>query len=328
MTKKNPENKSEPEKKIIRVDRTRGGGSKKKPDLFANLRKLPDHHPLDNIVPYPVNQNIEPLVNQQGDNSLTELVNQETEDRRTNLVNQETATLLTKNGSSVNQNSEILSTKPEIPVNLLTKTPELLTKTKVKKTDPVNKLTKNENLVNQKTDNWKIYERARSAKTSVIEGFRTSPEMKQKIKEFCAKEGIDKQDFYNLAAIHYMEHLVNQNSQDSVNKLTLDDRRLIKMWKTKTSVINLYLAYNPENKWKFPDDEAGVKYNDTDLRLIELGIIETQFNSGFKKINSFSYYLNEIDNFAGQNLSEEMLTFLTAHYREKWKSKTGKEINV
>ena len=67
------------------------------------------------------------------------------------------------------------------------------------------------------------------------------------------------------------------------------------LFKTEPSIINLYLQYNPENRWKPADDYEGMRYNEKDSRLIEIGIIQTQFNARFKKINSFKYYTTEID---------------------------------
>jgi hypothetical protein len=80
-----------------------------------------------------------------------------------------------------------------------------------------------------------------------------------------------------------------------------NDRRLNSLWKTQPRIINLYLAYNPvfneKTKWNVRDDDAGLPFNNVDIRIVEMGIIQTQANKGFTgKINSFSYYVPEIVN--------------------------------
>jgi hypothetical protein len=66
------------------------------------------------------------------------------------------------------------------------------------------------------------------------------------------------------------------------------------------------------------DDRVACAYNETDPRLIELGIIQTQSNANFKRINSFAYYQTEIDEYIAQGLSSELLDGLVGHYRKQW----------
>ena len=95
------------------------------------------------------------------------------------------------------------------------------------------------------------------------------------------------------------------------------------LFKTNPSIINLYLQYNPENRWKPADDYEGQRYKDRDIRLIEVGIIQTQFNARFKKINSFKYYTTEIDIALETPLSEETIEIMLKHGRRRWKEATG-----
>jgi hypothetical protein len=157
---------------------------------------------------------------------------------------------------------------------------------------------------------------------------RIDVKIKQKIDMFCAEFNFTQREIAEQSAVHFIDMWTARFLKLVDGKPAHDDRLKMIMWKTEVPVINLYRAYNFENKWKFKDDEVGLNYNDTDLRLLELGIIETQFNSNFKKINSFGYYKNQIDNFIEQNLGEEMLQFLIAHYRQKWQKSTGKEIDL
>ncbi len=149
----------------------------------------------------------------------------------------------------------------------------------------------------------------------------------KEIKTFCLKADITQREFVEMSAVHFIEMWTAKLSRNVDGMPSHDDRLKMIMWKSKPTLINLYRAYNFENKWKFNDDEAAQKYNDIDLRIVELGIIETQFNSGFKKINSFGYYKTEIDNFINQKLGEPMLNFLVENYRSKWQRATGKIID-
>lgn len=98
------------------------------------------------------------------------------------------------------------------------------------------------------------------------------------------------------------------------------------LFKTEPSIINLYLQYNAENRWKPSDDYEGVRYNGKDIRLVEIGIIQTQFNARFKKINSFKYYTTEIDIALETPLSEETIEVMLKQGRRRWQEATGREL--
>lgn len=157
---------------------------------------------------------------------------------------------------------------------------------------------------------------------------RIDPLIKKKIDVFCAESGMNQREFAEQSAVHFIEVWTAKLLKNVDGKTAHDDLYKMIKGRTSPSIVNLYRAYNPENKWKFKDDESGQQYNRVDLRIIELGIIETQFNSKFKKINSFSYYENEIKNFESQALGDDMLNFLIQHYRGKWRSATGRVIDL
>lgn len=96
------------------------------------------------------------------------------------------------------------------------------------------------------------------------------------------------------------------------------------IYKTSPAIINLYLQYNPENRWKPADDYEGQKYNNTDIRIIEIGIIQTQFNARFKKINSFKYYTTEIDIARETPLSTETIDIMLKQGKWRWSEATEK----
>src|SRR5215203_3096109 len=227
---------------------------------------------------------------------------------------------------SVNHGAEILFTTDSSVVNNLTTEKEnvnLFTTNKADRGKQSNKITTNENVVNQSKRDWSTTERKRGKYGETVESFRTSEDFKQQIKVFCAENKIDKQDFYRIVVNHYFETVVNQIQENVVNLLTVDDRRLKTLYKTKPLIINLYLRYNSifneKTKWTVRDDDAGQSVNDLDIQIIELGIIQTQANKRFEgKINSFSYYLPEIKNFAELNLSGEILQAMLDVNRKRW----------
>jgi hypothetical protein len=154
---------------------------------------------------------------------------------------------------------------------------------------------------------------------------RLNINISKQIRHHCIEQGLDLTTFFESAATHYLNNLGCPSEEISDVKTSHDDRRLM-MFSTRIPIINLYRAYNPKNKWKMSDDKAASVLNETDIRLIELGIIRTQFNAGFKRINSFSYYLAEIEHWRETAFDDKMLDFLVKHDREQWERATGKKL--
>lgn len=152
-----------------------------------------------------------------------------------------------------------------------------------------------------------------------------SADIVNRIRHFCVDRNLEQQEFVELAAIHFMDAVDSQKSAAVDSKLALDDRELMIIFKTEPSIINLYLQYNPENRWKPADDYEGQRYNGKDIRLIEVGIIQTQFNARFKKINSFKYYKTEIDIALETPLSEETIEIMLKQGRRRWTQATRKD---
>lgn len=155
---------------------------------------------------------------------------------------------------------------------------------------------------------------------------RLSAATVNRIKHFCVDNGLEQQEFAELAAIHFMDAVASQKIVNQASQLASDDRELMILFKTEPSIINLYLRYNPENRWKPSDDYEGVRYNGKDIRLIEIGIIQTQFNARFKKINSFKYYTTEIDIALETPLAEETIGIMLKQGRRRWQEATGSEL--
>jgi hypothetical protein len=151
---------------------------------------------------------------------------------------------------------------------------------------------------------------------------RLSEAIVNRIKHFCVDHNLEQQEFAELAAIHFMDVVDSRQAMKLDSKIALDDRDLMIMFKTSPAIINLYLQYNPENRWKPADDYEGERYNGRDIRLVEVGIIQTQFNARFKKINSFKYYTTEIDIALETPLAEETIEIMLKHGRRRWEDAT------
>lgn len=155
---------------------------------------------------------------------------------------------------------------------------------------------------------------------------RISQATLNRIKHFIVDHDLEQQEFTELAAIYFMDAVDSHQVPELDSKIALDDRRKMILFKTELSIINLYLRYNPDNRWKPGDDIEGQKYNGKDIRVIEIGIITTQFNAQFKRIHSFKYYATEIDIALETPLSEQTIIELVKHQRRQWERATGREM--
>jgi hypothetical protein len=151
---------------------------------------------------------------------------------------------------------------------------------------------------------------------------RLSEATLNRIKHFCVDHNLEQQEFAELAAIHFMDAVDSHQSEKPDSQLASDERDMMIMFKTDPPIINLYLQYNPENRWKPADDYEGQRYNGKDIRLLEVGIIQTQFNARFKKINSFKYYTVEIDIALETPLANETIEIMLKHGRRRWEEST------
>lgn len=151
---------------------------------------------------------------------------------------------------------------------------------------------------------------------------RLSEATLSRIKHFCVDHDLEQQEFVELAAIHFMDAVDSHKSGKVDSELAHDDRDMMIIFKTSPLIINLYLKYNPENRWKPADDYEAQRYNDKDIRLVEVGIIQTQFNARFKKINSFKYYTTEIDIALETPLADETVEIMLKHGRRRWEEST------
>jgi hypothetical protein len=219
--------------------------------------------------------------------------------------------------------------------NLDVKTPKSAIGTPKLSSDLDAKTPKNKNLDAQKTTEsrrWVKYEKQRSTDRLSL---RPDVEILRKIKVYCAENDFTLTEFFEIAAIQLID--LDAQKQKDLGVLTpLDDRRRDYLYKTKPTIINLFREYNkifnPQTDWKPKDDAVGVKYNDIDLRVIELGIIQTQSNilegESDTKPERFKYYTREIDKLNSLGYSEQLLDAILTTNRKRWKEITDREVDL
>jgi hypothetical protein len=307
---------------LIRIPSRRVGG-KKKPDLFAAFKK---EHPLDDLLPEIIDN--------------FKMVEDNTLDDQSKTLGQPTANILDDQFISLgrpltpkldDQSQTTSNFGRPTAVNLDDKTTKNTSWTTNNTSTLDNKTTKVNNLDDQSksySSNWAKYENARA--TDRV-GLRPNKETLRKFKVFCAQKGLTLTEFFELSGLKYLD-LDDQTVSGLDDLSPYDDRRMMISWKTKGHIIILYLRYNAilnaKSKWTIRDDEKGSQLNNVDTRVIELGIIQTQFQKNFKgKINSFSYYENEINNFADLEMSNEVLNTILKINRQRWQQATKRELD-
>jgi hypothetical protein len=197
-------------------------------------------------------------------------------------------------------------------------------------------IAKEKNLDSQtskKTGKWTKYDKARST-TSVF--IRAANELVNEIKHFNVENKLDMKEFFELAARSFIDSFGYPNDESLAINIALEDRRQKMFYKTNHFVINLFREYNkifnPQTDWKPKDDAVGVNYNSVDLRVVEIGIIQTQSNilenESDTKVERFKYYTREIDKFNSLGYSEQLLDAILMTNRKRWKEITGREIDL
>lgn len=171
---------------------------------------------------------------------------------------------------------------------------------------------------------------------------RPNAEILKKVKHFCVEHNYTLVNFFEMASLKFME--LGAHTDTSGGALApLDNRRLMMLFKTKPLIINLYLAYTAafneasqggagkwSGKWLPRDDEAAAVYNEVDVRIIELGILQTQVNKGIgsAKIQTFQYYTGEINTWIEAGISDNALTEIVKHHRAQLQKWMGREIDL
>jgi hypothetical protein len=193
------------------------------------------------------------------------------------------------------------------------------------------------------------YKKYDANRSTVRVNLHIDREIDKKVRQYCLVDSqpkVDLKDFYERAALMLLEHLDTQKEKGLGAEAPLDDRRLKMLYKTNPTIINLYLSYNSayneivsknspgkwKAKWTSKDDEFGRKFNETDIRIIELGILQTQVNKGLEpngsKIQTFKYYVDEIEKVKTAGISNEMLDTILQYHRQIWKNLAKREVDL
>lgn len=148
---------------------------------------------------------------------------------------------------------------------------------------------------------------------------RIDPGILTEIKKFCAGEGIDQQEFAELSAVHYMRSVAGHRKGKVDGLPSHDDQpRSMMLFKTRSFIIDLYLQYNPDNRWKARDDRAAEGFNNADPRLVELGILHTLLRTERKRIHSFAYFAPEIEDAVAVPMASETVDMMLRRRREQY----------
>jgi hypothetical protein len=140
----------------------------------------------------------------------------------------------------------------------------------------------------------------------------------QLFRTFRAKHNLEIQEFFTLAALNYLDFCGRPQTENVGVFTSHDDRRLMILYNTRTSIISIYQKYHPQNKWKPTDDREASRFNEVDEKIIELAILQTQGNAGYKKIHSFKYYTTEIEYLLEINLQPETIDAMLERRRQQW----------
>lgn len=324
---------------------------KEKPNYFQNIPSM--KHPLAEILDFP-HQTINALDIQ---NAPLEIAKKEDPgypkledtDSQQSEVGYPTTPVIdshnTENGYPNQSNQDSQGENTGYPKNKVLDSNISKTKKRISKNEGYldSNISKTKNLDIQKKEEankWEKYDKNRKRKGTFL---RTGEEITKKFKQFCIENDWDFSHGTELAWNKIMSDLAIQKPGGLDSLIALDDRRLKMLYKSKPFIINLYLAYNTifnefssgksnwKPRWTPRDDEAGQKLNDSDIALVELGIIQTQINKGAGqgRIQTFKYYMDEIENFLQAEINPETARTILEVNRKMWKNQfSGKEIDL
>lgn len=158
---------------------------------------------------------------------------------------------------------------------------------------------------------------------------RVNPEFWKEMQIFAKEIDMDVSQLVQHALRLYRENYKSPQNELAGINIPHDDRRLRTLYKTKPRIIHLYSAYAENSRWTVNDDAKASALNDVDLRIIELGILQTLGNRKQKgKINSFGYFLPEIENFLEIEMPEEGIEAMLQINRKSFLRLTGKTVDL
>ena len=142
-------------------------------------------------------------------------------------------------------------------------------------------------------------------------------------KQFAEKTELTLTEFLDLAASRFMESVGTQKEEIAGGNPPHDDM-MNSFWRTHDDIRMLYTEITG-NRWRSTDDRIAVAYNSLDRRILEIGILSTAVRFKGKKINSFKYFVDEIEigveDIRESRMADESITGLLISRRAAWKKK-------
>lgn len=121
-------------------------------------------------------------------------------------------------------------------------------------------------------------------------------------------------DFFEMAGAHFMECVGVHKLKDVGGNAPHDD---LKIYRTSDNIVMMYKQYTG-GRWKPHCDYAAEQFNSADIRYVEIGILNTLLKFKGKKINSFRYFVPEIEEALAVKLGDETLDIMLKRRREQW----------
>jgi hypothetical protein len=166
---------------------------------------------------------------------------------------------------------------------------------------------------------------------------RYAPEIYRDIKDFCEKNGVDVQNFCEMAACHYLDSIARQKSIEmaSQNAQQVASRQAKKVaswqahddlmiFKVHDDIIMLFKQMTGR-KWTASDDRVAAPFNNIDRRLVEIGMINTVIQARGRRINSFAYFVPEIQTMIDLHVDNQNLDAYLRRRRELLAKYKGQE---
>lgn len=135
------------------------------------------------------------------------------------------------------------------------------------------------------------------------------------IRNYCTNHDLTLQEFITLVASHTLNDVANWQATGS-NVWLAHDMMILT---THDDIIMRYELYTKQ-PWTRRDDRIGCRYNDVDIRLIEIALISTiekklRGNTAKQPIKSFNYFTGEIDLLIQQQRNRELPSSLDDYHR-------------
>lgn len=278
---------------------------KVQPDYFKNV--TPFRHPVSDLLEH---SNAPEILDTQGEifghseNSILDTQKTVTDTPKTEKI---------RHSEKLPLDTQIIFSEQPNKIDLSANAPKTVNEAPKKDKVLSAKTLKVKNLDTQKKYDYKQYDAKRS---TVRINLHLDKGLDQRVREYCVKANprLELKEFFELAALQF---LGTQKESGLSANAPLDDLKLM-IYKTKPSIINLYLKISGNSKWKINDDAKASAYNEIDLQIIELGMLQTLGNKTTNaKINSFAYFIPEIDQWIQTNPSGEILSEMVKHYRRR-----------